>query len=82
MTRGPVCPQHKCHPNDCFEIHYPESARGRAPTEEEIRLAIIREHTQRQHENIRRKQEEMSRSVVDARKRFEEGKDRNRRKGA
>lgn len=79
MTRGPICPQHKCHPNECFELHYPESTRGRAPTEEETRLAVVREHNRLQNENIRRQQAKMDRSVVDARRRFEESKERNRR---
>lgn len=79
---GPICPQHNVHPDKCFDLHYPEATRGNAPSEEEIRLAIVREHVQRQNANIRREQEKMNRSVVDARRRFDESKNRNRRKGA
>lgn len=66
MGRIPVCPQHKCHPSDCFDIHYPESTRsGGAPSEEEIRLEILNRHITRQNENIRLEQEKMSRNIED-----------------
>lgn len=76
----PWCNEHKMHPSDCFELHYPGAVSGRkAPTEAEIREAIIREHVERQNANIRREAERMSRSIVDARKKFE---DNRKKKGA
>lgn len=81
MTNRPWCSQHQCHPSDCFDKHNPDASKEHAPSEEETRLAIIREHTERQNENIKREQAKMSRSVVDARKIFEEAKERHE-KGA
>ena len=79
MPKGPWCRQHQMHPNECFELHYPEAFREhRQPSEAEMRHDAIQRHIQRQNENIRAANERMSRDVVDARKRFEERK----RKGA
>lgn len=69
MPRGPWCPEHRCHPNDCFEIHYPESTRGE-PVDYK---AIIRRHAERQNELIR---EQQAKKIVDAREKF------RRRRGA
>lgn len=80
MTKGPICPEHNCHPSDCFEIHYPESARETPVDYDQIREAIIRENIERQNDRIRAAQEKMSLSdaeIVDARERFERS-----RKGA
>lgn len=70
MPRGPWCPKHKCHPNECFEIHYPESTRG-TPVDYD---AIVRDQVERQNEAIRREKEKMNRNIVDARKRFDESR--------
>ncbi len=83
---APWCPQHNCHPDRCFEIHYPDSSRPRKDPKEQEKNhteAIIREHIRLQNESIRREQAKMSRSIIDARKQFEASKARSkRRKGA
>lgn len=66
--RGPWCPQHKCHPDECFEIHYPESTRG-TPVDYQ---AILHEKLREQNESILAEQRRMSRSAEEARKAFEE----------
>lgn len=71
--RGPWCPIHKCHPNKCFEIHYPDSTRGNPVDYEAYADSLVQEKVQRQNENIRRRQQEMSKDVIDARKRFKRG---------
>lgn len=75
----PICPQHNCHPDECFEIHNPGSKRGTPVDYEKIQREIIQDRIRRQNENIRREREKMERNVVDARRRFEESK---RRRGA
>lgn len=71
----PKCPEHRCHPDECFYIHYPEARSGRrAPTESELRNEIIRTHVEKQKKLIR---EQRSKRIVDAVDKFEE-----RRKGA
>ena len=79
MPNRPWCNLHQMHPNDCFELHYPEAHEKRAPTEAEMRHEIIQRHIEKQNANIREANERMSRDIVDARKRFEENK---RRRGA
>jgi hypothetical protein len=80
MPRGPWCPEHKCHPDECFYIHYPEAEKGgRAPTEAELRNAIIREHVRRQNELIREQQAKPNPDVISMREKYEE---RRRRRGA
>ena len=72
MRKGPWCPQHQCHPDECFEIHYPESTRG-TPVDYD---ALVRDQVERQNESIRREKEKMNRNIVDARRRFEESQKR------
>lgn len=81
MPRGPICPQHNCHPDKCFEIHYPESTRGVPVDYEAIHDAMLRERLEEQNERIRREREKMDEGVVDARRHFQEARDRHQ-KGA
>jgi hypothetical protein len=68
--RGPWCPQHKCHPDECFEIHYPDSTRG-TPVDYQ---ALLHDKLRKQNESILAEQRKMSRSAEEAKKAFEAGR--------
>lgn len=76
--RKPWCSQHGCHPSDCFDIHYPTASSKLVRTEDTAEAALLI-HIERQNQRIQEESSRINENIVDARRKFEENKEKRRR---